>query len=57
MSLKFYVMLNFSQNQACVATVIMLSQTATIGKDSYKNKISKTTRTKKMIVSIQIANR
>ena len=57
MSLKFYVMLNFSQNQACAATVIMLSQTATIGKDSYKNKISKTTRTKKMIVSIQIANR
>ena len=47
MGLKYYLMLNFSQNNiACVATVIM-SRTATINKYYCNNKINKTTTTNK----------
>ena len=47
MWLKFYLMLNFSENYTCVATVMMLLRTATIDKYWYNNKIHKTVTTNK----------
>ena len=47
MSLKFYLMLIFPKIIACVATVTMLLQIATINKYCYNKKNNKTTTTDK----------